>query len=437
MFPIPEDLVPPDRNKLNSYLPIRKKGNDFDWDIITGMVLGHALKKQIKQSDIDQFRNDCRDQFHARLDRPEFWDVLDRMYFSSGAVFNISPLFLLFKAQRKSSGKTALGTPNARMGGLFFGLIGGANPLNDVKDQLNFIERQMLLLLQQKLTDALDDAVSEQPYLPYIANAFQDDIKFLAAHPKYLLQELTNTLRLYAFSYCSQMALNITNWKEGEPKSRPLYFILDTEKASTERVNVRLYGFRLFSEASERLFPVLSALEAIQHKDFKRPLWQVFKDCVEHPNQDRVLQVFNGYLSAFADNRKLKVRDAAKTVEAAFEQLQGIAIEQFKDNSSDRSETNAKYTKELEKQICGDFIQTRGRAGRVLVLNQDQLLLLTNLAIGMNEKLRLHELMDEFCRRGFYMDGQTQQVLVGFYERMGNVERMSDSGDAVYVRKTI
>ncbi|MER0461339.1 DNA phosphorothioation-dependent restriction protein DptG [Aeromonas caviae] len=29
------------------------------------------------------------------------------------------------------------------------------------------------------------------------------------------------------------------------------------------------------------------------------------------------------------------------------------------------------------------------------------------------------------------------QQLVSFYERMGNVERMSDSGDAVYVRKTL
>ncbi|MQK80561.1 DNA phosphorothioation-dependent restriction protein DptG, partial [Escherichia coli] len=28
-------------------------------------------------------------------------------------------------------------------------------------------------------------------------------------------------------------------------------------------------------------------------------------------------------------------------------------------------------------------------------------------------------------------------TLVAFYERMGNVERMSDSGDAVYVRKTV
>lgn len=436
MFPIPEDLAPSDKNKLTSYLPIRNKGNDFEWDIITGMVLGHAMKKQIKQYDFDQFREDCHTQFLVRLDQPAFWDVLDRMYFSTKAVFNISPVFLLFKAQRKGSGKAELGASNVRMGDLFFGLTGNADPLNDVNDQLNFVERQMLHVLQQKLTDYTGHNASEKPYLPYIAKAFQDDINFLAAHPKYLLQELTNTLRLYAFSYCSQMALNIAAWKDGEPVSKPLYFILDVEKASTERINVHR-GYRLFANTSERLFPILSALEAIQRKELKRPLWQVFKDCTDHPDQDGILKVLNGYLDAFAKVRELPSRGGAGTVEAAFDQLIGLAIEQFKVNKTTRSEINEKYTKELEKQICGDFIQTRGRAGRVLVLNQDQLLLLTNLAIGMNEKLRLHELMDEFCRRGFYLDGQTQQVLVGFYERMGNVERMSDSGDAVYVRKTV
>jgi DNA phosphorothioation-dependent restriction protein DptG len=436
MFPIPEDLAPSDKNKLTSYLPIRNKGNDFEWDIITGMVLGHAMKKQIKQYDFDQFREDCRAQFLVRLDQPTFWDVLDRMYFSTKAVFNISPIFLLFKAQRKGLGKAELGASNVRMGDLFFGLTGNAESLNDVNDRLNFIERQMLHVLQQKLTDDTSHDASEKPYLPYIAKAFQDDINFLAAHPKYLLQELTNTLRLYAFSYCSQMALNIAAWKDGEPVSKPLYFILDVEKASTERINVRC-GYRLFANTSERLFPILSALEAIQRKELKRPLWQVFKDCSDHPDQDGILRVLNRYLDAFAKVRELPSSGGAGTVEAAFDQLISLAIKQFKVNKTTRSEINEKYTKELEKQICGDFIQTRGRAGRVLVLNQDQLLLLTNLAIGMNEKLRLHELMDEFCRRGFYLDGQTQQVLVGFYERMGNVERMSDSGDAVYVRKTV
>jgi DNA phosphorothioation-dependent restriction protein DptG len=437
MFPIPQDIAPSDKNKLTSYLPIRNKGNDFEWDIITGMVLGHALKKQIKQYDFDQFRDDCRTQFHASMDQPNFWEVLDRMYFSSEAVFNISPLFLLFKAQRKGSGKTELGAANVRMGDLFFGLIGNAHPLKDVKDQLNFIERQMLIVLQRKLTDAADYEVSEHPYLPYIASAFQEDIKFLAAHPKYLLQELTNTLRLYAFGYCSQMALNISNWKDGEPASKPLYFILDTEKASTERVNVQRYGYKLFASASERLFPILSALEAIQHKECKRPLWQVFRDVANYPDQASVLHILNDYLAAFAKSRELPPRAAADTVESAFEHVLSLAIDQFKDNKTTRSEINEKYTKELEKQICGDFLQTRGRAGRVLVLNQDQLLLLTNLAIGLNEKLRLHELMTAFRRRGFYLDGQSQQVLVSFYERMGNVERMSDSGDAVYVRKTV
>ena len=91
----------------------------------------------------------------------------------------------------------------------------------------------------------------------------------------------------------------------------------------------------------------------------------------------------------------------------------------------------------LENHICADFIQVRGRAGKVLVLNQDRLLLLTNLTVGTNDKLRLHELLRGFEQRGFYLDNQSIQTLVAFYERMGNVERMSDSGDAVYVRKTV
>ena len=73
----------------------------------------------------------------------------------------------------------------------------------------------------------------------------------------------------------------------------------------------------------------------------------------------------------------------------------------------------------------------------VLVINQDFLLLLTNIAIGDNRQLRFQELLGEFRQRGVYFDKQSEQALVAFYERVGNVERMSDSGDAVYVRSTI
>ena len=89
------------------------------------------------------------------------------------------------------------------------------------------------------------------------------------------------------------------------------------------------------------------------------------------------------------------------------------------------------------QEVARNFLQLRGRAGKVLVVNQDFVLLLTNLAIGESTSLRFQELIEEFESRGFFFDKKSQQALIRFYERVGNLDRMSDSGDAVYVRNAI
>lgn len=38
----------PNKNSLNSYLPIRTKGNDFDSDAVIGLVLRGLLRKKIE-----------------------------------------------------------------------------------------------------------------------------------------------------------------------------------------------------------------------------------------------------------------------------------------------------------------------------------------------------------------------------------------------------
>lgn len=437
MYPIAETLKVRN-NQLDSYLPLRNKNNDFDWELVTGLVLSQALKRQIKQYEFGQFRDDCKTRLVGLLDEPGFWLVLERMYFTNQDIFKVSPLFLLFRAQYTGSGKSDLGPANWRLGTLFSNLMGSYRFGADLQGKLNFVEKEILGVLAQRLEQA--DASpfgDEQPYLPYLAQAFQQDIAFLAAHPQYLLQELGNMLKLYAFTYCAQLALNLSSWRAGEPQRKPLFFILDTEKASSERAKVQNYGYKLFSRESEHLFPILSALEVLQKEGRKRPLWQVYLDVQNYPEQANVLQQLNDYLRDFIANRELTEHAPAMDIEGAFEQLLAVAVEQFRDEKTERADVNKKYIKELESQICADFIQSRGRAGRVLVLNQDQLLLLTNLAIGQREKLRLHELMAAFEQRGFYLDNQSRQSLVAFFERMGNVERMSDSGDAVYVRKTV
>ncbi|ADM97026.1 hypothetical protein Dda3937_01720 [Dickeya dadantii 3937] len=441
MYPIANELKV-GNNQLDSYLPVRNKNNDISWQFVTGLVLSYALKRKIEAYDPEQFREDCKTHLQELLDEPAFWSVLERMYFSSQDIFRVSPLFLLFHAQFNGEKISAGSTADKRLGTLFANLMGDFSLLYPIQDRLNFIEQQMLNKLNEKIKLlGKGPFAEEQPYLPYMVTCFQSDLAFLAEHPQYLLQELTNTLRLYAFSWCAQLALNLDNWQDGEPQSKSLFFILDSEKASSEREKVKRYGYKLFASQSEKLFPILSALEVLQVKgEKKRPLWQVYQDCLNYsgpPNQ--VLDEINDYIQKFIskEERDLPARDRSTNLESAFKQLLSVAVEQFQDKKTNRADINKNYIKELESQICTDFIQVRGRAGKVLVLNQDRLLLLTNLTVGKNDKLRLHELLRGFEQRGFYLDNQSAQTLVAFYERMGNVERMSDSGDAVYVRKTV
>jgi DNA phosphorothioation-dependent restriction protein DptG len=437
MFPISNELKVRN-NLLDSYFPLRNKGNEFEWEKVTGLVLSHALKSQVSKYEFQEFREDCKSRLLASLEYAEFWDVLDRIYFENQDIFKFSPLFLLFNAQFASMGKTKLGPANWRLGTLFTSLLANFSISALPKDRLNFIEQEMLDVLKKKIEPSTHNPFGEeQPYLPYLAEAFQRDMRFFADHPSYLLQEFENTLKLYAFSYCSQLALNVRTWRDGEPKSKPLYFILDTEKASLERYKIQNDGYEKFAAMSVWLFPVLSALEVLQVGEKKRPLWQIYSDIEKSPQKDEVFVRLKKYVEEFTADRRLKARDSPNSIEQVFRQMEEVAIEQFEDSKTERASVNKKYVKELEEKICADFIQSRGRSGRVLVLNQDYLLLMTNLAIGMNTKLRLHELLIEFEQRGFYFDNQTKQALVAFYERMGNVERMSDSGDAVYVLKTV
>jgi len=436
--PIPEGLSVSDKNKLNNYWPIRTTGNKFHWETVTGVVLSLVLRQQIKAYEFEQFKEDCKQWFATKLDDPEFWPVLERTYFLNDSLFQISPLFLLFKAKGNKNGRADIAAADLRICKLFSGLLEDFFLEDPLDDRLTFIEQEILSVLKTQLKAGSGVPNDEQPYLPFLNKVFKEDILFLASQPQYLLQALPGTLKLYSFAYCAQLALNITDWKN-EPQSKPLYFILDSEKASSERTSVKRSGYKLLTSSCERVFPLLSALDVLQREDSnkKRPLWQIYQESLQYNDPNNLLEHMNAYFNEFIKKRNLQERSPAKNVEEAFEQLKELALEQFRDSKTTRAGVNKKYVKQAEEEIFRTFAQARGAAGRTLVLNQDQILLLTNLTIGKEVKLRLHELRKGFEQRGFYLDNQSLQMLVSFYERMGNVERMSDSGDAVYVRKTL
>lgn len=454
-------------NTLSTYFPINTKDRKdiFNWDSVLGYVVKTSFRKElnlekltdeekllVKEDEITEseiallkFKASCEKAFKAKLDESDFWPVLEKMYFENEQLFKISPEFLLFKTI-KQKGRAR----DASLGGMFANQL--QNFFFDEKpnNKFNFLEKELYseLLKLMKLSKEVKEKEgeltfskpSEAPYLPFMANYLQQDLRFLGKRPKYLLSIFKEFLRLYAHLYTAQLALNLKGWRKGKPEAQLSYYILDSEKASDERYLLKDYGFKQLSDALWNIFPYLSMNESLQSKKIDnvvntiQPLWALADNLQQTPSSVILLK---NYAQAFKENRDLDLSlNESDNPQDVLADLLKLSRMQFGAKES-RHEINKLYVKATESEFCSHFAQSRGRAGRVLVFNQDYLLLLTNLAIGEKDKLRFHELIKAFESRGVFFDKQSQQALINFFERIGNVERMSDSGDAVYVRKTI
>lgn len=434
-------------NSLNGYFPARTSSSDeaFDWEVAKGIVVRNLYRKNLDKdlavkdtSDVSyaRFREICREDFSKRLDEMELWDYLQEMYFSPDTFFDIAPECLLFRISTLSGS-----SPKNRLGDLFSSLMQDYYNQNPERMKRNFLEQQVVDTLRS--ADVLVDfigprnskKIEEKPYLPFLTDHFCKDIKLLSDHPGYLIQHLEEFLKLYGYLYTAQLALNIKGFT-GEPVSRPLYFIMENETASLERSDLVRNGHQRVSSHIELIFPYLTMAETLQEVtegNVRIPLWE-FAAKLTSLDSEPLRQ----YTKEFAVQRKLKIDIDESNNEPLYwlQKLLDLSVMQFAKGET-RAAAQGKFVRTTEVELCSTFVRARGRIGKVLVMNQDYLALLTNLAIGENKRLRFHELIEEFRARGIYFDKKTQQALISFYERVGNVERMSDSGDAVYVRKTI
>lgn len=427
------------KNSVNNFLPFRSQSSGLDFEAIAGSVLAIAFQKRLeKDSTQESFRETVMKRLGYKLTDNGIGPLIEDMYFNNEAagLFRVSPEFLIFKATQAEI------STNKHVAQVLIGFIGNSDvKFRSLSNEVNFLEQELINDFHECLVDFIETPI-EYPYLPFIAKHFAQDLSFLLRHPGYFLENLKSFFNLYTFLYSSQLALNINGWIK-EPSSKPLFFILDTEKASRERRQVRETYPHLRLRVSD-LFPVLSMLEYLNQsqdkKKFKYPLWKIFSE-IESMNDSQLSRV-NYSLEKFCERYREKrglhrIEIYHQTTKELFELLSRTAKEIFGKKGTSQHTVNRKFVNAFENEIAPHFVQARGQSGRVLTISQDYLLLLTNIAVGDKEQLQFQELLHEFKRRGVWFDRQSEQAIIRFLERIGNVERMSDSGDAVYVRKTL
>jgi DNA phosphorothioation-dependent restriction protein DptG len=428
------------QNATSSYLPVNTNGkNDFDWERVAAGVLQVIQNKKIKSLSIEHLAEESKQKFSQFNTNLKLWPIVQKMYFENEQIYKICPEFLLFKAQDGS-----LSGLEKRIVRMFSSML-QANHVTPFDSNVNFLEKPILDVVLKYMVEDSGVYSQELAYLPFLEKVIAQDIKFLLERPKYFLSNFKNTLEFYGFTFLAQLALSISDWKsQSAPDAKPLFFILEHEKASSERVYLKNNGFKSVKEQLPKLFPFLSMLELIQAKPTNnsvqkiQPLWSLMQG-LSSANSTDDLHRLREFSEAFKEQRELNhTLTSENTFEKVIADVFELANEQFsKTAKGSRHSANAKVVSGIQDMFFANFVQSRGRYGNALVLKQDMLILLTNLTIGNQDKLRLHELIKGFEQRGVFTDKQTQQELINFYERIGNVERMSDSGDAVYVRKTV
>lgn len=456
---IKSDLKP-SSNVLSSYFPVRTniKEGDFDWGVAKAIVVRNLYRKDLNsklkkaQTDpaqkervaIESFLNFCKEDFLEKIDDETLWEYIEEMYFSEGAIYQIAPEALLFKLAPLS-----VSSSQHNLANMFSSLMRGFGLKHTTTEVNNFLEAQIVESLRSENVleefDAgskiMSKGINEETYLPFLTESFNKDLEFLARRPKYLLEQLENILRLYGYLYTAQLALNIKSLYQ-DPSPKPLFFIMENETASRERPDLVRQGHQSVQKFLPFIFPYLSMSESLQDIDkesnqHRLPLWKLVKKL--EPSDGEKLK---NYAEAFARDRfegeqfQFVYDEEQDGAEYWLECLLNESVKQF-DKKKTRAAAQEKFIRNTENELCASFVKLRGQIGKVLVMNQDYISLITNLAVGEGDRLRFHELIEEFKLRGIYFDRQSQKALVHFYERMGNVERMSDSGDAVYVRKTV
>lgn len=441
-------------NQPSPFWPLKTNYNECDWKIAAGYFISDLYKVDAENQSVESLRIASLEHFSKKGMSKQFCQLINKAYFTKSDVYRLSPICLLLythtlpneakdgnveeidlgkrKNVVRASRRVATNLSNLLS---FNKEIESDNLFND------FISNEICSLINTK-PKKFDKSLKHE-YLPFLSHYFNLDLFFLASNPSFLLENIALFLQLYTFLYISQLSLNISEWSSGMPSSKPLYFILENEKASQERMYLNNNGWKSFEDSIKKIFPILSLVQvlAVNKKD-PEPLWSLYDKLDKYDNNQDIVQLLDHYAERFSTKLLNFVYDKkSSNIFEAITNLSDLYCKQFDkkyiSSENKKGGVNGKIINSIIDNYTSGFRQTRRRGGTHLVINQDMLLFITNLIIGNNGKMRFNELIDNFNSRGIYFDSQSKSKLLDFFQRIGNIEKKSDSGDAVYVNSTI
>ena len=414
------------QNVADTYLPIGPttlEKQRLDWPSVHKSIIEKSFNTQCELNSWPEIQSKLSEYFSHNRETRELTRVINEIYLSSTGLKNITPLAYLV-CDKKSNARTN------SMENIFTGLLSSSGG-SEVQDEGNNLLEKLVIEALKGNCVANDNTNSKKAYIPFLSELFTKDIEELKSSTSWFVDEFENLVELYSFLYIAHLSisLGVPRLQHEIPKSQPLYFILENETASKDRYECNTHGYNyIFSKTTghaKKIFPYLGYLNWIT----ELPLWELLQE--DSPSLVQSINRLNSNISRLFNEPYQEAFDYKSAVK------KGLDIQHRVIMKTDRKSANEKVVNVFHDVFSRNFITNRRSAGSYFELKSSTLMLLTNLVIGKGNKLLIDDVVEAFKERGIWLDISSKNALLKFYESVGNCEKLSDSGDAVYVKSTI
>lgn len=255
---------------------------------------------------------------------------------------------------------------------------------------------------------------------------FDEDLSSMMENESFFMANIDLLFSYYLFYYIVQQTYQI-EMVNREPFK--MWFSFDKERVSKGR-NAYRFGYKLVLDKAKDFLVNVDVIDYVN----------VLIGHEEVYTLDRVMN--DSTLSSILLPRLIRFNQRFKSVIQDYTIYPKDTNGQIKHlkkmlKNSLRNEIQSRYSISFKEFSNLGFIRSRGRLGYVFSASQELLLLFVGVIIGNKEKILLKDFFNEMEERGLRFDTQSRREIIAYFERINILEKLSDSGDAQYVKSIL
>lgn len=278
--------------------------------------------------------------------------------------------------------------------------------------------------------------------LPWLGELFTDDLLFLRNHPDFFIKYADLVTYYYTFFLLSQNIIKLSllehaDYNKGNVEQ--LYFTLDWEPTVSSRRDAVRKGFKYLEEMASKLFSTQLTLAQLSCNTrnlesetmMEFPTIKSIFDQLSSEEQGVWLEEVDAQSTSIIEKSKLQRQiTKSKTFSDSVKQLISVMA------VSSPEAPQGRYGNAVTEIAKTRIVKQRGRNGNVFSLNQEMLTMFL-IVIVRSSKMRLQDVYSELERRGIFLDRYSRIEFENTLEKMNLLIKMSDSGEAQYVKSIL